>query len=590
MSNSIPENRILPQMTQASASGAQQTTVPQAPKAEPVLFEANAVNSNSSLDELYAQRDGVNANITTLNQNEGTAELTLEQLTEIATKATEAIAKATEANEILAAQNVQLNNDIRTSVARIGEINTRTREIKAQIDQCSGFTGTLINGLKSIIGKGVDVNALRTELASLEAEKQEHIQANKERRAQIEANNGQVDENLAEIETNDGYVQDAEAQKAQTEIDLKEIQAGIVQGAITLTDVEENIREAVENQNKPVEGSEANNEGDVLAETLGTEVSDIAQGSAEGTITENTQLSDEQITGAATTFVDMAVNGELTADTMDSFQEGIAAQDPSTGEFDAEAFKPAYEAAGFAPEEIGIRIDIVEALTSYAEMGLNIDAQMLETTSVVQLDEMIETAMVQDTIKATSTKVVGKGAIITSKKEMQKNAESVDDFIDTFSALNNYYQANDVENLEVKAFLNLSNDKINKINNGYVYGTSELQEMTNNAGAMMTTLRTAISLDEAAGESASIQFEDNKHKADDAINNAESKLGENEDTSSIDEFRAEFLNLTSKFNNSESDSAKQVSIKAMETLYQRALNADNGVDKDPYKSQFKIAA
>ncbi len=577
-------------MTQASASGAQQTTVPQAPKAEPVLFEANAVNSNSSLDELYAQRDGVNANITTLNQNEGTAELTLEQLTEIATKATEAIAKATEANEILAAQNVQLNNDIRTSVARIGEINTRTREIKAQIDQCSGFTGTLINGLKSIIGKGVDVNALRTELASLEAEKQEHIQANKERRAQIEANNGQVDENLAEIETNDGYVQDAEAQKAQTEIDLKEIQAGIVQGAITLTDVEENIREAVENQNKPVEGSEANNEGDVLAETLGTEVSDIAQGSAEGTITENTQLSDEQITGAATTFVDMAVNGELTADTMDSFQEGIAAQDPSTGEFDAEAFKPAYEAAGFAPEEIGIRIDIVEALTSYAEMGLNIDAQMLETTSVVQLDEMIETAMVQDTIKATSTKVVGKGAIITSKKEMQKNAESVDDFIDTFSALNNYYQANDVENLEVKAFLNLSNDKINKINNGYVYGTSELQEMTNNAGAMMTTLRTAISLDEAAGESASIQFEDNKHKADDAINNAESKLGENEDTSSIDEFRAEFLNLTSKFNNSESDSAKQVSIKAMETLYQRALNADNGVDKDPYKSQFKIAA
>ncbi len=577
-------------MTQASASGAQQTTVPQAPKAEPVLFEANAVNSNSSLDELYAQRDGVNANITTLNQNEGTAELTLEQLTEIATKATEAIAKATEANEILAAQNVQLNNDIRTSVARIGEINTRTREIKAQIDQCSGFTGTLINGLKSIIGKGVDVNALRTELASLEAEKQEHIQANKERRAQIEANNGQVDENLAEIETNDRYVQDAEAQKAQTEIDLKEIQAGIVQGAITLTDVEENIREAVENQNKPVEGSEANNEGDVLAETLGTEVSDIAQGSAEGTITENTQLSDEQITGAATTFVDMAVNGELTADTMDSFQEGIAAQDPSTGEFDAEAFKPAYEAAGFAPEEIGIRIDIVEALTSYAEMGLNIDAQMLETTSVVQLDEMIETAMVQDTIKATSTKVVGKGAIITSKKEMQKNAESVDDFIDTFSALNNYYQANDVENLEVKAFLNLSNDKINKINNGYVYGTSELQEMTNNAGAMMTTLRTAISLDEAAGESASIQFEDNKHKADDAINNAESKLGENEDTSSIDEFRAEFLNLTSKFNNSESDSAKQVSIKAMETLYQRALNADNGVDKDPYKSQFKIAA
>ena len=106
----------------------------------------------------------------------------------------------------------------------------------------------------------------------------------------------------------------------------------------------------------------------------------------------------------------------------------------------------------------------------------------------------------------------------------------------------------------------------------------------------MTTLRTAISLDEAAGESASIQFEENKHRADDAINAAEGKLGENDDTTSVDEFRTEFLNLTSKFNSSDSDSAKQVSIRAMEALYQRALNADNGVDKDPYRNQINIAA
>lgn len=580
MSNGIPENRIISQQTtQVPASSAQPISTAKASEAPESLFPTTKTESDN-LDQLYVKRDNIKENNGQLKEDKAVDNQVLAETAQNINDLTTATAVLQEANETLKAQNIQLSNEIVASNNRIKQINTRICDIKAQIDKCSGFTGTLINGLKSLIGKGVDVDALRAEMAELEAEKNKLAQENRERMTQIIANGGQIAENCAEIELNDGYVQDLEAQEAATEADLSEVQEAIQQGAISLEDVEEKIKESVEKQNAPVEGSVANDGNNALTEAMGNEDN-------KGT---KVQLSDKQVTGLATGFVDAATNGELTTDSVDNLYAAAQEQDPATGEFNAEALGPMYEASGFEPWEIESRLEIIDRAANYASMGIYIDAAMFETASAAKLDEMIEAAMVQDTIKTTGTMVIGKGAAITSKKEMKQNAEAVDNFISTYSALNSYYKANNVENLEVNAFLNLSGDKLNKINQGYVYGTSELQEMIGNAGSMMTTLKTAVSLDEAAGKSASIQFQESSSKAEGAIDEAEGRLGETEDTASIDEFRAEFLNLTSKFNNSDTDSAKQISIKAMETLYQRALNAENGVNKDPYKNNINIAA
>ena len=86
-------------------------------------------------------------------------------------------------------------------------------------------------------------------------------------------------------------------------------------------------------------------------------------------------------------------------------------------------------------------------------------------------------------------------------------------------------------------------------------------------------------------------FEEARHKTEGAIDNAEGKLNkESEDSDTVDQYRTEFLNLTNKFNNSDTDSARQMSIKAMERLYERALNADENTGDNPYRGKISIAA
>ena len=75
--------------------------------------------------------------------------------------------------------------------------------------------------------------------------------------------------------------------------------------------------------------------------------------------------------------------------------------------------------------------------------------------TAAQLDSVVESAIVQDVIKSTSTKVMGSAVNISSKKEMQENSEATSDFIDSTDALNSYYNANDVNDFEVKSILKL---------------------------------------------------------------------------------------------------------------------------------------
>ncbi len=599
MSTDAINNKIIPQTTQVPAGGAQSAPAAQQTPVEEPLFGGSETattttdtvattggdtftpSTGTSSAELSAQKAAVEGNNDQLKESEASTQTAIENCEARIENQENLITSLNETNETLKAENKQLNEQIRTANGRISQINGRINELNNLIKENSGFVGGLINGVKGIFGNGVDVNALRSELAALEAEKKELQEANNERRQQITENGGTIDENNERIDRVTEFKEDNEQIKANQEAALKEIQEQYQQGLIT----KEQLEQAIEAAYAAEAAEKAEAEKQAQNEAATTETAAPAETTTE-------EPSQEQIDGATAVLGDILTNGEVSVDTMEAVGDGIAAQDPTTGEFNAEVFQPAYEESGFAPEEAAKRLDAIEALVTYEDLGfgLGLDVETFQELTADKLDEVIETAIVQDVIKTTSTKVIGKGAIITSKKDMQKNSKAVDNFISTYSALNSYYQANDVENLEVSSFLKLSGEKLNGISNGYTIGTDELNEMTNNAGAMMTTLRTAVSLDEAVGKSANIQFQENKHKTEDAINNAEHKLGENNDESTVDEFRTEFLNLTSKFNNSDADSAKQVSIKAMEALYQRALRADDGVNKDPYRKDINVAA
>lgn len=573
MSNTIPEKQpITTQPIQQPAAGAETPAKAQSPAVETPLFDNTTAaaegtenlagdsftpSSNASVEELSAQKDAVVSNNAALEEKAETTQGAIDERTATIEEQTKAIDSLKETNAGLVAANRELFanlNAVRQDKTRVqGEIDN----LEAQIKSAEGIVGGFINGIMGIFGFGEDVNNLKNQLAAKKAELRNIERTEKEYERQIKENGGIIAENNSEISETERSKKINEVVKTLQEKRLAEIQEMYKNGQLTAEQLDAAIDAAYE----------------AAAEENGS--------------TEPPSAEQKQGTTAAIT--DILTNGTLNTDSMNAIGNAITSQDTSTGRFDAEAFKPAYEAAGFEQDQIIIRLDMIQAIASYAEMGLNFDPMMLQNASVLQLDAMVETAMVQDVMRSTG-KIIGSATNFTSKKDMQQYSETVDNFISTISTLDSYNKNENVNDLEVNSFLKLSNDKMSKISQGYVYSTSELEKMIGDADTMMTTLKTKASVNEAAGKSANTRFDESKNKTEGAIDDAEGQLGENDDDSKIREFRTEFLNLTRQYDNSDSDSAKQISIKAMENLYQRALKADEGVDKDPFKNNLYIAA
>ena len=255
-----------------------------------------------------------------------------------------------------------------------------------------------------------------------------------------------------------------------------------------------------------------------------------------------------------------------------------------TGKCDNEELANAYDGTGISKEEAIQRVEFFETIANYEEIGVSINVADLANMTAAQLDSVVESAIVQDVIKSTSTKVMGSAVNISSKKEMQENSEATSDFIDSTDALNSYYNANDVNDFEVKAFLSLGGTMKSNISQGYVYDTSSLQQMSSNAQVLLTSLKTSVNSNENLNRSSDTLFIQEKSKTSDILDEAEKTLGnESADTDKLSECKVEFLNLTSGYNNADSDSEQASYIKLMQDLGEKGKRIKENPDsQNPY--------
>jgi len=612
VSDAVIKNPITPQTTQVPPAGALGAAAAAQPAAaEGALFDgaqtsAPAGDSFTSIDtgassaELSAQKAEVDGNNASLKAQEGTTQAAIEGSEATIDEQEGIVSTLTETNETLRAENAKLTEEIIAGNGRIREISSRINEINTLIKENSGFIGGLVNGVKNVFGNGVDVSALKSELAELKRERDQIQKDNAEKRATITANGGEISTNAGTIEIANETIDNTAEIKARQEAALKEIQEQYKNGEITSEQLQTAVEAALraeaeeraqmEAERQQASGTTESGEGGtqgtdaLLADALGNGTNDV---SAETPAPAATEPSEGEIQ-ATTALIAGALESDepVTTETIETASDAVATTEDGDTLIDESLVEDFGGMIGLTEGDARVYADLIGAVAEYANLGLDIDIDVLKNASTTDLDAMVETALVQDVIKSTSTKVIGTTATFTSKKDMQKYSDSVGSFIDAYSALNSYYQSNNVDNLEANAFLSLCNDRVSKMNNGYVYSTSEVQKLTNAANSMMTTLMTTVSLEEATGKSSDTRFAEAKAKTDDLISGSEAEQSDG----SVKDFRTEFLSLTSSYSTSDSDSEKLAAIKAMENLYQRALRGDQDVDKNPYKREINIAA
>ncbi len=91
-----------------------------------------------------------------------------------------------------------------------------------------------------------------------------------------------------------------------------------------------------------------------------------------------------------------------------------------TGKCDNEELANAYDGTGISKEEAIQRVEILKQLQTMKEIGVSINVADLANMTAAQLDSVVESAIVQDVIKSTSTKVMGSAVNISSKKKCKK--------------------------------------------------------------------------------------------------------------------------------------------------------------------------
>lgn len=584
MSTDAINNKMIPQATQPGAS-TQATPAAQKTPVEENLFDekgtstatADTVNagqtsapaeagntagmdtfvpsSNTSAEDINAQMEKIQENNATLKESEASAQNTIDNYSTRVENQENYIDSLNTKNADLNAEITELQNGLNAKYANLNTLDNNINNLEAQIKATEGFVGGFINGFKNatgLFGGGVDVNALKNQLATAKAEK-EKLQASIEAdETAIVEKGGIVQRNEESIERTEGYKKENEDIIAQQEAELKKIQEMYQNGELTLEQLEAMSEELLK--------AEAEKKGS-------TE-----------------KPSNEQVKGTTAAVSDILQNGELNTETVEALGNAVASQDTTTGEFDAEVFKPVYEEAGFAPEVIEERIEILEAVATYEEIGIDINIVDLAEMSMTDLDAVVEQAIVQDVIKSTSTKVIGNTKGISNKKDMEALTDAQNEFITSDNALSGYYNANNVSDLEVQSYLKLSNNIKSNIGQGYVYDITKLQDMSNKAQTLLTSYQTKVNSSKGVAQDTDTQFLQERTKTEDILKETETALGNDaQDNDNYSDCMMEFLNLTTSYNNSETDSEKISCTKLMEELGEKLQRVQDDPDsKNPY--------
>ncbi len=584
-SSSVPTAGVQPQTDATPAVNGEGTadtvfTAPEAGTANTVnaTDDLFTVDSDADTEALTQQQTEVSAAVSSAEENHGNISTEIEEYEARIQRQDEYIERLSDeiqalqvANDVLESVNQALTLHSKVLQARIEKLDT-------QIEANSGILGTISNGISSLFGKGVDVKALKAEKAQLEAKKAEVD-------AQIEANNNEISSNEAKATAKDANKTRTEECKAKNEAhaaSLKEqlapLEEKIQNGTATLEEIKAAI-EAANEQN----GIEASDEDVTKAALVYMDA-----GKKTGDNASNLSASNNLLDGlnAGDMSVSNTTPDENTAgkdDVTNSVSNFLNSAD-ETGKCDNEELANAYDGTGISKEEAIQRVEFFETIANYEEIGVSINVADLANMTAAQLDSVVESAIVQDVIKSTSTKVMGSAVNISSKKEMQENSEATSDFIDSTDALNSYYNANDVNDFEVKAFLSLGGTMKSNISQGYVYDTSSLQQMSSNAQVLLTSLKTSVNSNENLNRSSDTLFIQEKSKTSDILDEAEKTLGnESADTDKLSECKVEFLNLTSGYNNADSDSEQASCIKLMQDLGEKGKRIKENPDsQNPY--------
>ncbi len=514
------------------------------------------VDTNADVETLQAQQETVNAQVEEAANTQVDTQTELERYTDIIARQDERIATLTEEIETLeqSTQNIEQVNA--ALLKRVERYDTQISKLDTLIQANSGFLGTISNGINSLFGNGVDVNALKAQKATLEAQKAEVEAKIEQNNSTIDTNNRQIEGKTFMKETTEGFKAKNEEHAAALEEELAALEEKINNGTATLEEIEAAIKAANEK-----EGVQASDED--VRKTALTIMAAGANGNKHTEGETNTTQLDE-----------LAIQGSNYLNTTNE-----------NGERDDSILTDMLvEQGGFTEEEAAQKMEVIEAIATYEEIGITFDVSELATMTAAELNSVTESAIIQEVIKSTSTKVIGGAKAITSKKEMDAQADARDNFIASNNALNGYYNANDVNDFEVQAFLKLSDNMVSNINQGYVYDTSALQQMSSNADALLSTLMTKVSTTEGVGSSEEAQFMQEKTRTEDILGDVEKSLENNADSNDkFSDCKVEFLNLTSGFNNAESDSEKISYIRLMKELGEKGERIqDNPDSQNPY--------
>lgn len=523
------------------------------------------VDANVGTDELQLQQTEVSATVaeakdnhTSISEQITSYEATIQAQGEWIAKLSEEISNLETATGHLQQNNAILSLKSQRLEAQIAQLDT-------QIEANSGILGTISNGISSFFGKGVDVEALKTQKAGLVAQKEEIDN-------KINENNKEINKNEMQtaFKTTMKTATEASQAKNQEHADaLKEklgpLEERIINGEATLEEIEAAIKEA--NEKAGIEASDEDVRKGAIA------YADAIKQQNQNASNEDGQNKD------ATTNTTEEINNQI-SNYLNSSSES------ENGECDNEILTDMYQNLGFTEEDALARVEIIEAVATYEEIGLDIGIVDLATMSIADLDAVVEQAIVQDVIKSTSTKIMGNIKGITSKKDKEALTKTQKEFTTSANILDSYYRANGdkVGDKEVESQVELNNNMISNINQGGVYDTSKLEQVNNKTLSLLTSYQTKVNSSIGIAQDTDTQFLQEKTKTEDILKETETTLGDNaQDNNNYSDSMVEFLNLTTNFNNAETDSEKISYTKLMKELGEKAQRVQDDPDsKNPY--------
>ncbi len=563
---------------------------------------AAEIGDSTDVQALVEQKTQVDAGVETNKAAQEAAEQTSSEAQAESDEYSETVSTLTQENEGIRANVSTLKSDISQLEDTNSELQSEQAALEGEKSGLMGALSEVVDAITDVASNAFDfITGIFTggeQQAALEAQK-----ANIE--SQIQQTENEIESKKAEEEANEEKIgeyeeeqADLEAKEAENNDNIAEAEEGKSEADAAKEEADAAAEEAGEQAAAGEEQSE------VLAEKIEEAGGEEAAKKEQETALEQEEAAKEQ---EAATEQEEAPKAETPAEenpvppvqqpATEPVQPPVAEQEqvPPVTQTTQETVPPLTEVKGETQEtpapvyheefKSPEYFEYSEAIMTYQDLGIDIDYHTIANASVIELDSIVETARTQEIMKSTGAgKVVGNLASFTTKKDMDDYSEATNDFIGNFNALSSYYSANEVDDFEVKSFLTLSGDMVNNINQGYVYDTSALQQMSSDAMSLLSSLRTRVTSTEDADSNADTQFTQARVKTEDELNNTQTKLGEQaEENSHLADCKVEFLNLTTSFNNADSDSEQMSYIKLMQELGQKAERIqDNPDSQNPY--------